>query len=216
MLTTSAPDVIDTTMRLTQQMMGGFGMSFLGLVLLGGYSTYRAAPSAVVQPPGSQQAPGQGTAPRNVGVADSAPRVGLRSQVYVEKLHLIVLAVAGIVLPVSFVLPWLIVRSRRRGIASGTWPKLLEQSNSPGPFSPEALSSDTGKLAFLFAAQLGLGSFINTFALFLASVAYLFTRDLVTLAVAIVLLVGVVVRFPTRARVAGWIDRQQELIGGIN
>ncbi len=125
-------------------------------------------------------------------------------------------AFAAVGLPLSFLVPGWIAAQNRRSIAAGTWlPPSRVNVNAPGttgPFSPEALKTDTGKLASAYLTQFIIGAAINEGLAFFASVAYLIGKNPIALALALLLVVALVARFPTRLRIASWIDRQQELL----
>jgi hypothetical protein len=126
----------------------------------------------------------------------------------------IAVAFAAVGLPLSYLVPGWIATQNRRKIAAGTWvPPVRANANTlgpPSPFSPDALKSDTGKLALLYQIQFIIGAAINEGVAFFASVAYLLSKNPIALGLALVLLVVQIARFPTPMRVASWIDRQQE------
>ncbi len=76
----------------------------------------------------------------------------------------------------------------------------------------EALRSDTGKLASVYLTQFIIGAAINEGLAFFACLAYLIGKNPIAMGLALLLLVALVARFPTRLRFASWVDRQQELL----
>ena len=75
---------------------------------------------------------------------------------------------------------------------------------------PEAVGTAPSGLCGVYLNQLIIGAAINEGAAFFAGVAYLLERNPIALAVALVLIAGVIARFPTANRVERWIEQQQE------
>jgi hypothetical protein len=57
-----------------------------------------------------------------------------------------------------------------------------------------------------------MGAALNEGPAFFASLAYLIGSHPIALGLAVLLIGALIVRFPTRLRIASWIDRQQELL----
>jgi hypothetical protein len=163
-------------------------------------------------PPVAVGAVGAGQAPD----ANAGPPPAAGSMDLGEIITWTAVAVAAAGLPLSFWLPGWMTSQNRRSIAAGTWaPPSRADAQTPGPpapFGPEALQSDAGKLALLYQTQFLVGAAINEGLAFFASVAYLIGKNPIALGLALVLLVALIVRFPTRPRIASWLDRQQELL----
>jgi hypothetical protein len=120
------------------------------------------------------------------------------------------LGATALLLPLSFVVPGLLAQQNRRAIAAGKWLPPGQGGPPQRPICPEALHSDAGKLALVYHVQLIVGAALNEGVAFFAGIAYLIEKQPLALGLALLLLAGLVVRFPTRHRVALWIDRQQE------
>ncbi len=116
---------------------------------------------------------------------------------------------AAVMMPMSFVVPGLIAQQNRRAIAAGTW-SVITRGRPAMEVSNEPPLTDAGKLAIVYQTQLIIGSAMNEGVAFFAAIAYLVGRDPIALGLAILLLGGLIARFPTRDRVASWIDRQEE------
>jgi hypothetical protein len=114
---------------------------------------------------------------------------------------------AALSLPLSFIVPNLIVKQNRRAIAAGKWPLSQTSFNSSA-----ATDSDTGKLATVYSTQLILGAALIEGAAFFAGVTYLLTKNPIVLGVAILLVVVMVLRLPTAHRVTLWISKQEEML----
>jgi hypothetical protein len=125
-------------------------------------------------------------------------------------------AFAAVGLPLSVLVPRWITDQNRRSIAAGTWvpPSRAGRTvlGTPAPIGPEAPESDTGKLASVYFTQFIVGAALNEGPAFFASLAYLIGSHPIALGLAVLLIGALIVRFPTRLRIASWIDRQQELL----
>ncbi len=62
----------------------------------------------------------------------------------------------------------------------------------------------------VYQTQLIIASALNEGPAFFAGVAYLIGKDTIALGVGVLLIAVLASRFPTRDRVARWIDEQQE------
>ncbi len=129
-----------------------------------------------------------------------------------EVITWIAVAFAAIFLPMSVIVPGLITRQNRRRIAAGTWAPPSGQNPGFSTKTSEAFQSDTGKLLVVYQTQFIVGAALIEGPLFLAAIAYMLGRNPIALGLACLLLVAHVVRFPTRSRVASWIDGQHELL----
>jgi hypothetical protein len=120
------------------------------------------------------------------------------------------LGLAALVLPLSFVVPGLMAQHNRRAIAAEKWSPPGQGGPPERQISPAALQTDAGKLAMVYQVQLIAGAALNEGVAFFAAIAYLIEKDPIALGLAVLLLAGLVARFPTSRRVALWIDCQQE------
>jgi hypothetical protein len=121
----------------------------------------------------------------------------------------VAIAFGAVLLPVSFVVPGLVAKQQRRAFASAG----MTASASPAPTPSGQSDTATAPLSGLpaaFLSQLIIGAAINEGAAFLALAAYLIEKNPIALAMAIVLIAGVIARFPTAGRVERWIEQQQE------
>jgi hypothetical protein len=122
------------------------------------------------------------------------------------------LAFTAVVLPLSFVVPGLIARQNRQAIAAGNWSPPGQGGPAGRQISSEALGTDAGKLAMVYQVQLIIGAAMNEGVAFFAGIAYMLEKNPIALGLALLLLVGLILRFPTSRRVALWIERQQEQV----
>lgn len=115
------------------------------------------------------------------------------------------IAFAAVVLPLSIVVPGIIAARGRRAIAAG-------KSTLPPPpgIGPDALATEISQLAAVYQQQLIIGAAMNEGLAFLAAMAYLIEKSPIALGLAILLVLGLMLRFPTRRRVELWIDQQRE------
>jgi hypothetical protein len=111
------------------------------------------------------------------------------------------LGYAGLQLILQAVIPGLVANRLRRQIAAGTWPR---------PEVGPAPADDTGRLCALYQTRLLIGAALAEGAAFFLLIAYLLEGQLVSLAGAAVMLALVLVRFPTRPGLEGWLSDQQE------
>ncbi len=204
---TNDQDVVNSMTRTIQIIAGSL---IAGVVVMLGVSV--AVAPIVGAPPVAGGAMGAGQAP--VGDAGQPPAAG--SMDVGELITWIAVAFAAVTLPLSFLLPGWITNQNRRNIAAGTWvpPSGVNAnaSGTPAAFGPEALQSDTGKLVSIYPTQFIVGAALNEGTAFFASLAYMIGKNPIALGLALLLLVALIARFPTRPRVAAWIDRQQELL----
>jgi hypothetical protein len=203
MSTADDQDVIHPVTRTSQIIAAGL---IAGVVMMLGVSVALA-------PIGGAR-PGAGGAPGAIAGPPPAARVMQIGEI----LTWIAVAFAAVGLTLSVLVPRWITDQNRRSIAAGTWvPPNQARSGAPGttgPIRTEALESDTGKLASVYMTQFIVGAALHEGPAFLASVAYLIEANPIALGLALLLLGAMIVRFPTRPRIASWIDRQQELLLG--
>ena len=121
----------------------------------------------------------------------------------------IALAVGAVCLSMSLLVPSLVAKQQRLAMAGG---KSLP-GQSPASTSaqrPEAVGTAPTGLFWVYLNQLIIGAAMNEGAAFFAGVAYLVEKNPIALAVALVLIAGMIARFPTASRVERWIEQQQE------
>jgi hypothetical protein len=185
------PDSIEPITRTCQIIVGALIMgvlSFLAVVLFLG--VYSAAPG-----------------PARGGQAAALPLPGGGSLPLMTALA-VVLGVGGLVM--SFTVPRMFVATTRRVIARETPPATTPRKPSqPALVYP---AGDTGRLLPVYQTQLILGAAINEGMAFFAAIAYMLERHPLALGTAVVLLGGLIVRFPTPDRVNAWLDQQLERI----
>ena len=124
----------------------------------------------------------------------------------------IAVAYTAVTLPMSFVVPRLVAGQNRRSIAAGTWKPPVGRSPSVTPLNPDAFQTNSGKLALSYNTQFIIGAALIEGAAFFAAVAYFIGKNPIALGLALFLVGMILMRFPTRLRVAAWIDSQQELL----
>ncbi len=109
----------------------------------------------------------------------------------------------------SLIVPRLVATQQRLAIAGGK--SLPGQSlASTSAQRPEAVPSAPIGLPLAYLNQLIVGAAMNEGAAFFAGVAYLIEKNPIALAIGLVLIAGVIARFPTASRVERWIEQQQE------
>jgi len=201
--------VIDSTARLARN---GIVAVLAQLILIIGTLIYQIPPFQFIRRPGADHRAAQGAAAGKVADANEAARRAKwqASRVAVRSVWITV-AITALVLPLSFVGPALMTRRSRRGIVAWTWPP--PSFKAPKPFTAQVLESDTGKLAFLYVVEFGIGLTMVAFAIVLVPFGYFLSGGhLIVLGAAVVLIATAAARFPTRGRIVCWIARQQDLL----
>ncbi|MBY0395450.1 MAG: hypothetical protein K2X91_03130 [Thermoleophilia bacterium] len=112
-------------------------------------------------------------------------------------------AFAAIGLVLSSLVPWMMGRSLRRRRAAGAYVTPEESGLPPG---------DEGCLASIYQTRALIGAALIEGAGVFATVAYLIERSPLALGLALGLLVVLMMRIPTAAVVAAWIDEQRETL----
>jgi hypothetical protein len=143
-----------------------------------------------------------------VGADAGAQPAGKLAQ-SVPILTYIALAVGAVCLSMSLIVPSLLAKQQRLAMAGGK--SLPGQSPASTPAQrPEAVGTAPTGLSSVYLNQLIIGAAMNEGAAFFAGVAYLVEKNPIALAVALVLIAGLIARFPTASRVERWIEQQQE------
>jgi hypothetical protein len=114
---------------------------------------------------------------------------------------------AATMMPLSIVVPKLMVDATRKRIAADK----NKLSASSGASALDAqLRSDVHQLAGAYQSQKIVGAALNEAVAYLATMAYLIEGNYLALGLAIALLGAVAARFPRRAAVEQWIGDQFE------
>lgn len=120
-------------------------------------------------------------------------------------------ALTALALPASVIVPRIVAGSQRRSIVAGTWSLESRPAGRGGDrSSPPGLDGDTRKLALVYQMTLIIGVAFNEGVAFLALIAFLIEGQQPALVLALVLILGVGLRFPTRDRVDQWVGAQLE------
>jgi hypothetical protein len=122
-----------------------------------------------------------------VGPPGNAPVAALAG---LPVLTAISLLFALMVIPLSIVVPTLLTDSRRKQIAK-----------TPPPH-------DRPELIATYQTQKIVGGALNEGAAFFTAIAYFVERNPVALGLTVLLILGIVARFPTRAKVEEWLEDQ--------
>lgn len=202
MSTIDSQDFIDGVTSRCQVIIGAI---ILGVTVLLGVAAVVVLPQAAGRP----TAVGEPVDARGkVADGDGKDRLATRQDTS-SVITWVAVAFAAMVLPMSFVVPNLVTRQNRRAISAGTWP--VRKGGPPATPIPQRVpQTDADKLAMAYQTQLIIGAALHEGAAFFAAIAYLIGKDPIALGLGILLLLGLIARFPTRDRVRLWIDRQQE------
>jgi hypothetical protein len=184
-LSENNPDALEQPVRVLQIIVAAMAMgvlTFLAIVVL-------LVPRAIV-PEGPAGAGGQGI---NLG--------GM------QIITLAALFMGASALVLSNMVPALVVARGRSQIARE---KLVP--DDPSKLPPIAQPTDAGRLLALYQNQLIIGAALAEGGAFFSVIAYMLERHPVALGLAIVLLGSLLIKFPTRDRVAAWLDQQLALV----
>jgi len=120
---------------------------------------------------------------------------------------------AVVSLIVRAVVPGIVVTLGRRRILNGNWPMPASRGGSQ-PINVEFIerTGDAGRLAVLSLNRTIIAAAMLEGAAFFALVAYMIERLPLALVVAVALIVGVALHFPTRSRLVHWVEDQLALI----
>ena len=105
----------------------------------------------------------------------------------------VAIAFAVMAVPLSLFVPSVVVKNGRKGIA-----KEAKTPSVQGSF-PQGPSGTTFAFAALYQTSLIVGAALNEGCAFFALIAYMLERQLAILGLAVLLILGVTARFPTRA-----------------
>jgi len=119
-------------------------------------------------------------------------------------LSLMSVGMTGISVLVSFLIPKLIVKQNRNKIASGDWAVV--------PSGAPIKETDAGKFSIVFQMTTIVGCTVLEGAAFFALIAYMQEGHLTTLVSTGVLMLGILLYFPTRTRIENWIEHQLRLV----
>ncbi len=128
----------------------------------------------------------------------------------------VVVVPAALVLPLSVFWPRHHVTGLRRKILAGTFrPRSRDLPDDPEVptdrlLNDRALRSDTGKLLSVWEGQFDIRLFLYWGLSVFAAAVQWNTQSPIALAIAVLLPCAMFAQFPTRTRVASWIDGQQE------
>ncbi len=110
--------------------------------------------------------------------------------------------------PLAFLLPAFLTRSALRQIASGTW-------KSPASPDPSDFSTDASKLLAVKQTMTIIGLALLEGAAFLGCIAYLLEAQPFALAVVLVAVILMLVKFPTEGRVRSWLEHQADQLAEV-
>jgi hypothetical protein len=111
---------------------------------------------------------------------------------------------AVVVVMLRLVVPLLVTGKLRSAIASG---KSVHQH-----LPVDRFGTDENKLCAVYQTQMLIGAALLEGAAFANLAAYMIEAQIMSLAIAVGLLIGMLVDFPTLASVGAWIKRQQRLL----
>jgi hypothetical protein len=112
------------------------------------------------------------------------------------------LAFGALALVFAFIVPGLIGSSIRQALIDG------KRVDLPAQFKANPEVGIVGNLLFLFQTRLIIGYAILEGAAFFNLVAYMIERQDVSLAIVGLLLAAMLVKFPTRGKIEGWLANE--------
>ena len=132
----------------------------------------------------------------------------------------IALAFAFSAVLARLIVPNLIVAQSRRNIIQGTW-QMPVSAHSQSGYSQTVQedfarfieqTGDAGRLLFVFQTRTIVAGAVLEGAAFFALITYMIERSPLALIVAVLLILGVALHFPTRSGVIRWIEDQLRLV----
>ena len=117
------------------------------------------------------------------------------------------IAVAAVLLPLSFLVPGLIAARSRSAIAAGK--SAVPPVRGLEPVTP---ATDSAQLAMVYQQQLIIGAALKEGLAFFAAAAYFVEKSPIALGLALLVVAGLILQTPTRKRVELWIDQQREML----
>jgi hypothetical protein len=136
--------------------------------------------------------------------------IGLREPEFGTLVTYVALALAAVILPLSFLVPHWVANRNRRAIAAGTWAPPSPGGSQAPRISPEAIPTDADKLAMAYLPQFIVGAALLEGSAFFAGIAYFLGQNPIALGLALLLVGGLILRFPTRHRVQLWVEKQRD------
>ncbi len=117
-----------------------------------------------------------------------------------------------VVLIVRLIVPGVIASVSRRKIADGTWAP--QQGRNTQAWMVEFLerTGDAGKLTYVFMNRTIIAGALIEGATFFTLIAHMLEGTTLSLIVAAMLIASLLLHFPTRSRLVGWIEDQLVLI----
>lgn len=131
-------------------------------------------------------------------------------------LHGVLIALVVVEMIVWMIVPNTVVAQGRRRIAAGH----RTLSAGPGATGPGAAglgafierTGDAGHLMVLFQTKTIVAAALFEGTAFLAIIVFMVTQSLIALGIAIAMIFGVILQFPTHSAVSHWIDDQLALL----
>ncbi len=126
-------------------------------------------------------------------------------------LHWVLIALVVVEMVVWMIVPNAIVAQGRRRIAAGHRPA----SAGPGAADPGAFierTGDAGHLMVVFQTKTIVAAALFEGTAFFAVIVFTLTQSLIALGIAIAMILGVMLQFPTHSAVSHWIDDQLALL----
>jgi hypothetical protein len=124
-------------------------------------------------------------------------------------LTLFAIVLTAVALVVRPLVVWAIVGKTRREIVTGTHRPIMPQRTGD---ESDKLIDDGQCLLGVFATKTIIGAAVFEGVAFLATLAYLFEGEPMTVGLALSLILGVASHFPTQSRTIDWVERQLETV----
>ncbi len=124
----------------------------------------------------------------------------------------VAIAFAASALIARMVIPGVIISRGRRKIAQGTWRSSQQSTLPPACSKFLEQAGDAGKLWMLFSTATIVAAAILEGAAFFMLVVVLVEKSPLALIVALMLILGLMLHFPTHPRTVRWIEDQLRLI----
>ena len=112
------------------------------------------------------------------------------------------LGFAGLETIMCLIVPRVMVVAHRAQVAAGLW-------SAPGP---SKIATDAGKVAQIYQVTTIVGCALLEGAAFFALIAYMLEGNIVAMAVAGLMLIGVTMHFPMTDKVRVWVENQLRIV----
>jgi hypothetical protein len=199
--------------RLARFARNGFLYCIAQMLVIVGVMIYNVPPIAVGRAAHGEKQTGPADAAKKKADADEAyRRARWRASGTALLFDVLGVGLCAAAIAMFYAIPAVAVQFTRHRIVTENWTPPISSSEDSKLFTRDVLQSDTGKLAFMYIMWMGLGQVVAGFTTVFVVLPYLISQNPLVLGASILVVAVAASQFPTRARVAAWINCQQELL----